>query len=232
MRVLYLTVFVVIFDQLTKVLVKGINIPFLNLDLSGMRYGQSFNIIGEFVKFTFVENPGMAFGIDVGETSKLFLSLFSVIASIGILIYLFKLKDEKLILRLALALILGGAIGNMIDRTFYGLFYGYAPIFYGRVVDFINVDFFDFSIFGRTYERWPIFNIADSAVTVGVILLLIFQKPHADEKAKDSDEEIKTESAEDINEINSEQMVSVDGENNNRKDNRPVDYSGTEEGKN
>ncbi|MBZ0182975.1 MAG: signal peptidase II [Melioribacteraceae bacterium] len=232
MRVLYLTVFVVIFDQLTKVLVKGINIPFLNLDLSGMRYGQSFNIIGEFVKFTFVENPGMAFGIDVGETSKLFLSLFSIIASIGILIYLFKLKDEKLILRLALALILGGAIGNMIDRTFYGIFYGYAPIFYGRVVDFINVDFFDFSIFGRTYERWPIFNIADSAVTVGVILLLIFQKPHSEEKVKDSDEEIKTESGDDINEINSEQMVSVDGENNNRKDNRPVDYSGTEEGKN
>lgn len=232
MRVLYLTVFVVIFDQLTKVLVKGINIPFLNLDLSGMRYGQSFNIIGEFVKFTFVENPGMAFGIDVGETSKLFLSLFSIIASIGILIYLFKLKDEKLILRLALALILGGAIGNMIDRTFYGIFYGYAPIFYGRVVDFINVDFFDFSIFGRTYERWPIFNIADSAVTIGVILLLIFQKPHSEEKVKDSDEEIKTESGDDINEINSEQMVSVDGENNNRKDNRPVDYSGTEEGKN
>lgn len=232
MRVLYLTVFVVIFDQLTKVLVKGINIPFLNLDLSGMRYGQSFNIIGEFVKFTFVENPGMAFGIDVGETSKLFLSLFSIIASIGILIYLFKLKDEKLILRLALALILGGAIGNMIDRTFYGIFYGYAPIFYGRVVDFINVDFFDFSIFGRTYERWPIFNIADSAVTVGVILLLIFQKPHSEEKVKDSDEEIKTESGDDINEINSEQMVSIDGENNNRKDNRPVDYSGTEEGKN
>lgn len=232
MRVLYLTVFVVVFDQLTKVLVKGINIPFLNLDLSGMRYGQSFNIIGEFVKFTFVENPGMAFGIDVGETSKLFLSLFSIIASIGILIYLFKLKDEKLILRLALALILGGAIGNMIDRTFYGVFYGYAPIFYGRVVDFINVDFFDFSIFGRTYERWPIFNIADSAVTVGVILLLIFQKPHSEEKVKDSDEEIKTESGDDINEINSEQMVSIDGENNNRKDNRPVDYSGTEEGKN
>jgi signal peptidase II len=232
LRVLYLTVFVVVFDQLTKVLVKGINIPFLNLDLSGMRYGQSFNIIGEFVKFTFVENPGMAFGIDVGETSKLFLSLFSIIASIGILIYLFKLKDEKLILRLALALILGGAIGNMIDRTFYGVFYGYAPIFYGRVVDFINVDFFDFSIFGRTYERWPIFNIADSAVTVGVILLLIFQKPHSEEKVKDSDEEIKTESGDDINEINSEQMVSIDGENNNRKDNRPVDYSGTEEGKN
>jgi signal peptidase II len=232
LRVLYLTVFVVVFDQLTKVLVKGINIPFLNLDLSGMRYGQSFNIIGEFVKFTFVENPGMAFGIDVGETSKLFLSLFSIIASIGILIYLFKLKDEKLILRLALALILGGAIGNMIDRTFYGIFYGYAPIFYGRVVDFINVDFFDFSIFGRTYERWPIFNIADSAVTVGVILLLIFQKPHSEEKVKDSDEEIKTESGDDINEINSEQMVSIDGENNNRKDNRPVNYSGTEEGKN
>ncbi len=63
-------------------------------------------------------------------------------------------------------------------------------------------------------------------------MLLIFQKPHSEEKVKDSDEEIKTESGDDINEINSEQMVSIDGENNNRKDNRPVNYSGTEEGKN
>ncbi len=235
MRVLYLTFFVVVFDQLTKLLVKGFSIPFLNIDLSGMRYGQSFNIIGEFVKFTFVENPGMAFGIDVGETSKLLLSLFSIVASVGILIYLYKLREQKLIFRIALALILGGAIGNMIDRTFYGMFYGYSPIFYGRVVDFINVDFFDFSLFGRTYDRWPIFNIADSAVTIGVVLMLIFQRPHEEEKSEElnkTENDINDEAEGKNEEINSEKMVDVNVENNNGKDNKPVDYTGTEERKN
>lgn len=232
MRVLYLTFFVVIFDQVTKVIVKGLSVPFLGIDLSGMRYGQSFNIIGEFVKFTFVENPGMAFGIDVGDTSKLLLSLFSIIASIGIFIYLFKVKDQKLVLRIALALVLGGAIGNMIDRTFYGLFYGYAPIFYGRVVDFINVDFFDFSIFGKNYDRWPIFNIADSAVTIGVVLLLIFQNPNSNEKeSKESVEDEKNDEKLIDNE-DDEKTVDINVENNNGKDNRLADYSGTEERKN
>ena len=79
------------------------------------------------------------------------------------------------------AFILGGAVGNLIDRLFYGIFYGYAPVFYGKVVDFFDVDFFDFSIFGRSYDRWPIFNIADAAVTIGVLILIIFYKKNADE---------------------------------------------------
>jgi signal peptidase II len=136
LRVLYITAFLVLSDQITKLIVKGISIPFLGINLSGMRYGSSINVIGDFFKITFVENPGMAFGIDVGPASKLLLSLFSLIASIGILIYLYKLKDEKFVVRFALALILAGAIGNLIDRTFYGVIFGYAPIFYGKVVDF------------------------------------------------------------------------------------------------
>ena len=84
MRVLFVTAIVVFFDQITKILVKGISIPFLNINIKGMDYAQSINVIGDFFKITFVENPGMAFGIDVGGTSKLFLSLFSLIASIGI----------------------------------------------------------------------------------------------------------------------------------------------------
>jgi signal peptidase II len=141
-----------------------------------MDYGSSINVFGDFFKITFVENPGLAFGIDVNETSKLFLSIFTLLATIGIFFYLYKSRSEKLIVRVALALILGGAIGNLIDRTFYGVFYGYAPIFYGKVVDFFNADFFDFTLFGRTYDRFPVFNVADSSVTIGVILLLLFHR--------------------------------------------------------
>lgn len=176
MKVLYASLFIVVIDQISKLLVKGAAIPFLGIHIDGMRYAESVRVFGEYVKVTFVENPGMAFGIEVGESSKLFLSLFSLIASIGIIIYLFKVKKQKFIVRFSLALILGGAVGNLIDRTFYGLFYDYAPLFYGRVVDFIHVDFFDFSIFGHRFNSFPIFNIADSAVTVGVALLLIFHR--------------------------------------------------------
>ena len=192
MRALFATLFIVIADQVTKILVKGGTIPLLNIKIDGMTYGQSINVIGDFFKITFVENPGLAFGIDVNNTSKLFLSLFSLFASIGIFYYLYKSRDQKLAIRLALALILGGAIGNLIDRTFYGVFYGYAPVFYGKVVDFFNVDFFDFTIFGRTYDRWPIFNIADASVTVGVIMLLIFHRSHQEEAQQDTEQTIES----------------------------------------
>jgi signal peptidase II len=150
-----------------------------------MIYGDHRNVIGNFLRVTFVENPGIAFGIDFGTTSKLFLSLFSIAASVGIVYYLYKVRHEKFIMRFALALILGGAVGNLIDRVFYGLFYGYAPLFFGKVVDFIDIDFFDVNFFGYTYDRWPIFNVADMAVSIGVILLIIFSfktKPASDEQ--------------------------------------------------
>ena len=89
---------------------------------------------------------------------------------------MYKSRNEKVVIRVALAVILAGALGNLVDRTFYGVFYGYAPLFYGKVVDFLNVEFWDFTIFGHTYERWPIFNIADASVTVGVFLLIIFHR--------------------------------------------------------
>ena len=153
-----------------------------------MSYGESVNVIGDFFKLTFVENPGIAFGIDVNGVSKLLLSIFTLLASIGVFYYLWKSKEQKLIIRLALACILGGAIGNLIDRTFYGLFYSYAPLFYGKVVDFFNMDFFDFTIFGRTYDRFPIFNVADSSVTIGVAMLLIFHRTPSEETKKNENE--------------------------------------------
>jgi len=193
LKVLYLSFLVVVADQLSKLFVKGFSIPFLNLHVKGMTYGSSFDVIGNFFKIWYVENPGMAFGIDVGNVSKLFLSLFSIVASIGILYYLYKARNKSIWLRISLALILGGAIGNLIDRTFYGVFYGYAPLFYGKVVDFFSVDFIDFSIFGHTYERWPIFNVADAAVTIGVIMLLFI---HRDKKENDREEETNNEQVE------------------------------------
>ena len=116
---------------------------------------------------------------------------------------MWKSKDQKLIIRLALAFILGGAIGNLIDRTFYGLLYDYSPLFYGKVVDFFDVDFFDFTLFGRSYDRWPVFNIADAAVTIGVLILLLFYKKHQneDEKVEAVDSSAITESLS-VSEVN------------------------------
>jgi signal peptidase II len=157
-------------------LVKGIFIPYLNIDIKGFSYGESISILDPYFKFTFVENPGMAFGINIDGYFKIFLSLFSLVASIAILIYMYKNRKQNIFFRTGFALILGGAIGNMIDRFFYGIIYNYAPFLYGKVVDFIHVDAFGFSILGKTFSSFPIFNIADSAVTVGVIILILFHK--------------------------------------------------------
>lgn len=223
MVVLYISLIIVILDQLTKFLVKGGTIPLLNLHVQGMDYGSSINVFGDFFKITFVENPGLAFGIDVNETSKLFLSLFSLAASIGILYYIYKSKEQKLIVRIALAFILGGAVGNLIDRMFYGVFYGYAPVFYGKVVDFFNADFFDFTIFGRTYDRFPIFNIADSSVTVGVILLILFHKSVEEKKeipVEANSVVVEGETNPELPSENNNQEMMIDGEDSNRKENK------------
>jgi signal peptidase II len=201
LKVLYYTLVIVILDQLTKIIVKGFSIPFINFKHEGMFYGQRIPVIGDFFQFTFVENPGMAFGIDFGDGVKLWLSLFSVFASIGLLYYLYHVRKESFSLRFSLALILGGAIGNLIDRVFYGIFYSYAPLFYGKVVDFLDFEFFNFEIFGRSYDRWPIFNIADMAVSIGVLVLLIFYKQHQEiigEKNENSEiENLATENVSD-----------------------------------
>jgi signal peptidase II len=149
-----------------------------------MYEGEKIPVIGNFFRITFIENPGMAFGFDPGINFKLLISVFSLVASVGLIIYLYVVRNQRFTLRLALAFILGGAVGNLIDRMFYGIFYGYAPVFYGRVVDFLDVDFFDFSIFGRSYDRWPIFNIADAAVTIGVLILIIFYKKNSQDNVE------------------------------------------------
>lgn len=174
MRVLYVTAVIVVLDQISKLLVKGFSIPFLDFYHAGVPLGSSHAILGDFLRLTYIENPGMAFGIDVG--GKLFLTLFSVVASVGIFYYLYKIRNESFIIRFSLAMILGGAIGNLIDRVFYGVFFGEGPLFYGKVVDFVDVDFFNVDILGFHISRWPVFNVADASVSVGVLLLLIFHR--------------------------------------------------------
>jgi len=191
-RVLYVSFLIVVADQISKLAVKGFSIPFLNLNYKGMFEGQKINVIGDFFRITFVENPGMAFGIDPGLDWKLWISIFSLIASIALIIYIYVARKQPLIFRVSLAFILGGAVGNLIDRVFYGVFYHYAPLFYGRVVDFFDFDFFNISILGKSYDRWPVFNIADSAVTIGVLMLILFYRKVSKEESQEAAVELQS----------------------------------------
>lgn len=228
MKILYWSIAIVIIDQITKLKVKGLNFPNLGIFIQGMPYQSSIKVLGDFFQITFIENPGMAFGLQLG--SKLFLTLFTIFATILIFIIIYKNRKESFLLRLSLAFILGGALGNLIDRTFYGVLYDYAPLFYGRVVDFFHFNIPDFKIFGKTVYTFPIFNVADIAVTVGFVLILVgykkvFRKKD-DEAAQVIDYQLAntnetiTEtfrdnsnfntSNENLNEISEEKMISDD----------------------
>lgn len=183
MRVLLLSFVIVLCDQITKLLVKGVDIPALGIAWQGMPYGASRQILGDFFRLTYVENPGMAFSIDLG--AKPVFAMFSLLASVAIIVYLYSARRSPLGFRVALAMILGGAIGNFIDRMFYGIWFYSEPLFYGRVVDFFDVDFFDVHLLGYQLTRWPVFNVADACVTVGVVLLLLFHSSGAPELRSD-----------------------------------------------
>lgn len=132
-------------DQLLKWLVKH-----------NMNLYQSIPVIGEdFFRLTYIENDGIAFGISFG--GRTFLIIFTIAATLFLIYYALQLKNSPFLPKLALTLILGGALGNLSDR-----------IFRGQVIDFLDFDFFDFVI-----DRWPVFNIADSAVSVGITILII-----------------------------------------------------------
>ncbi len=133
---------VVALDQLTKYLVRQ------NLELHA-----SVAVLGEFFRLTYVENTGIAFGIKVGSALPLF-TLLSLAATLLIMTYFYHERTSPLAVRISLAIVLGGAVGNLIDR-----------LLFGRVVDFLD--------FGIGRYRFFVFNIADSAVTVGVASFLL-----------------------------------------------------------
>ena len=101
--------------------------------------GEKIPLVRNVFNITLVENPGIAFGINFGSHFKLVISLFTLLATIGLLIF-FSGSKKKSGLRFSVALILGGAVGNLMDRLFYGVIYGYAPLFYGKVVDFFDLN--------------------------------------------------------------------------------------------
>jgi signal peptidase II len=117
-----------------------------------MSLGHSIPVIGDAVRITLVENNGIAFGLHVKNAA--IFTAFSIVACALIIVYLWKQRREGAWLRTALVLILAGAIGNVIDR-----------VAFGKVVDFIDVGF-------RTV-RWPVFNVADSAVVVGMGIMIV-----------------------------------------------------------
>ncbi len=181
---------VLIIDQISKIIVK-----------TNMFLGEEIDVFSWF-KILFVENNGMAFGLELG--SKLFLTLFRIVAIILIGYYIFKLIKENNNLKkgylVCISLIFAGAIGNIIDCLFYGVIFnspsypmtatlfpaegGYADLMYGRVVDMLYFPLFSFVwpdwipfVGGSIFEFFePVFNIADSAITIGILILLIFYR--------------------------------------------------------
>jgi signal peptidase II len=177
-----IVVVVLILDQITKFWVK-----------TNMFLGQEITLTS-WLSLHFTENMGMAFGMVLpGVWGKLFLSAFRSIAVGGGIYFIYYLLKQKAHWGFITAscLILAGAIGNMIDGSIYGLIFsdsymgvaklfppkGYAGFMQGLVVDMIHVRMFNFKYNGQIYEFFPfIFNIADAAITIGVFIILIFQK--------------------------------------------------------
>jgi len=170
-----------------------------------MTIGEEIHVFDNWFIIHFTENQGMAFGLSFGgEFGKLILSLFRLAAIIAIGWYLHDLVKKKMSFGLifSITLILAGAIGNLIDSAFYGLFFshssyhsmatflpedgGHSTFLHGKVVDMLY-----FPIIQGYYPDWlpfwggndfvffrPVFNIADSSITVGVLMLILFQRKY------------------------------------------------------
>jgi len=187
-----ITIFsVLLIDQAVKIWIK-----------TNMMLGQEYKVFDDWFIIHFTENNGMAFGMEFwGVYGKIALSIFRILAVTGIGYYLYTLikKKEKTGYIISISLILAGALGNIIDSAFYGMIFndsfmqvaslfpeggGYSSFLHGKVVDM-----FYFPIVEGTYPSWfpfnanepfiffrPVFNIADSAISIGVAIIILFQR--------------------------------------------------------
>ncbi|HPF50226.1 MAG TPA: lipoprotein signal peptidase [Draconibacterium sp.] len=200
---------VLIADQILKIWIK-----------THLSIGDEIVVFKDWFILHFVENNGMAFGFEFnGNYGKLFLSVFRMLAVVAIGWYLFKLTRQKNVpmgFIVCISLIFAGAIGNIIDSLFYGMIFnhsygqvatlfpqegGYSSFLHGRVVDM-----FYFPLIEGRYPEWlpvvggnpfvffrPVFNIADSSITVGIFSILIFYRGYFNKK-DDQTEETELES--------------------------------------
>ena len=171
MKIISLSFILFLIDQISKLVVRGFNIPLFNINVGGLSPGESRPVINDILHITLVENPGIAFGIDPGESLRDLILIITIVTCISFFIYLLMVKRAELKTKIAIALILGGAAGNLFDRIFYGIFYNYAPLFQGNVVDFLDIRIFKFFIFNQIHGNY-VFNFADVSILSGVILLV------------------------------------------------------------
>lgn len=188
----FLIIFLILLvDQLAKFYIK-----------THMMLGDEIPVLGDWFIIHFVENNGMAFGMQLaGKFGKAFLSIFRIVAVVGIGWYMVNLskKGAPNGLIYCVALVLAGALGNIIDSAFYGMIFehsygqiatlfpeggGYSSFLHGKVVDMLY-----FPLVEGRYPEWlpyvggnpfiffrPVFNIADSSITIGIVIILFFQK--------------------------------------------------------
>lgn len=195
----------IIVDQVIKFWVK-----------THLAVGQTVPLLGQWFNLHFVENEGMAFGISFGQQIGKFLLSLVRIVLVGLLCWYFAVfvkrgKMDGVVLTI-FCLVIAGAIGNIIDSMFYGIFFtesnflqvaewspghGYAPFFFGKVVDMFYLKLFPipekFPLWGGSWFFPAIFNFADACITVGIFLAIIFNKRIFSDLEKKSEENVANE---------------------------------------